>query len=57
MRVQAEVIIGNMRVSAMVRARQNGKYGDYITVENIGTGQRFKAQVISSYLVRIVNPG
>lgn len=55
--VQAEVIIGNMRVSAMVRARQNGKYGDYITVENIGTGQRFKAQVISSYLVRIVNPG
>lgn len=54
--VQAEIIIGNVRVSAMVRARQNGKYGDYITVENTGTGHRFKAQVISSYLVRVVNP-
>lgn len=55
--VQAEIIIGNIRVSAMVRARQNGKYGDFIIVENTGTGHRFKAQVVSSYLVRIINPG
>lgn len=55
--VQAEVIIGNVRVSVKVKARQNGKYGDYIIVENTSTGHRFKAQVISSYLVRVINPG
>lgn len=53
--VQAEVITGSVKVLATVRARQNGKIGDYITVENTSTGYRFKAQVISSYLVRVVN--
>ncbi|HLV10050.1 MAG TPA: flagellar basal body P-ring formation chaperone FlgA [Halanaerobiales bacterium] len=48
----AEVVIGNIVVSAAVKARQNGKYGDYITVVNTSTGHRFKAQVINSHLVR-----
>ncbi len=52
--VQAEVIIGNIRVTTMVKARQSGKKGDYIMVENPESGHRFKAQVVNSHLVRLV---
>ncbi|MFP4017459.1 MAG: flagellar basal body P-ring formation chaperone FlgA [Halanaerobiales bacterium] len=52
--VQAEVIIGNIRVITSVKSRQRGKKGDYITVENNKTGHRFQAQVISAHLVRLV---
>lgn len=52
--LQAEIIIGSISVSTVVKARQSGKKGDYITVENNETGHRFKAQIISSHLVRLV---
>lgn len=53
--VQAEVIIGNIKVTTIVRARQSGKFGDYINVENRESGHRFKAQIINSNLVRVIN--
>lgn len=52
--LQAEVVIGSIKVSTVVTARQSGKKGDYITVENNDTGHRFKAQIINSHLVRLV---
>ena len=51
--VQAEVIIGSIRASTMVKARGSGKKGEYIRVENLRTGQNFKAEIINSNLVRI----
>ncbi|MFW5981217.1 MAG: flagellar basal body P-ring formation chaperone FlgA, partial [bacterium] len=52
--LQAEIISGGIKVNTQVIARQSGKKGDYITVENISSGHRFKAQIISSHLVRLV---
>lgn len=52
--VQAEIIVGNIQVTIMVKARRSGKKGDYITVENINNGHRFQAQVINSHLLRLV---
>jgi|GEM_PF-1047897 len=52
--LRAELVSGTIVVSTMVKACQNGKYGEYITVENVKSGHRFKAQVISSHLVRII---
>lgn len=54
--LKAEVIVGNIRVSTLVKARENGKKGEYILVENLKTGYRFKAQVINSHLVRVIQP-
>lgn len=50
----AEVVMGNIMVSTMVKACQNGTRDDYITVENLKTGNRFKARVVNAHLVRIV---
>ena len=52
--IQAELVFGNVHVKTMVRARQSGKKGQYITVENLKTGHKFKAQVINAHLVRLV---
>ncbi|MFP4661015.1 MAG: flagellar basal body P-ring formation chaperone FlgA [Halanaerobiales bacterium] len=52
--IQAEVIIGNIRVITSVKARQRGKKDDFITVENSKSGHRFQAQVINAHLVRLV---
>lgn len=52
--IQAELVFGNVQVKTMVRARQSGKKGQYITVENLKTGHKFKAQVINANLVRLV---
>ncbi len=52
--IQAELVFGNVQVKTMVRARQSGKKGQYITVENLKTGHKFKAQVINAHLVRLV---
>lgn len=52
--LQAEIISGPISVSTVVKARQSGKKGDFITVENYETGHRFKAQIINSHLVRLV---
>ncbi len=52
--LQAEIIVGNIQVTIMVKARRTGKKGEYITVENINNGHRFQAQIINSHLVRLV---
>jgi len=51
--VQAEIIVGGIKVTTMVKARQSGKMGEYITVENVNTGYRFKAQIVNSHLVKL----
>lgn len=51
--VQAEVIAGKVTVSAVVKARERGKKGEYISVENQKTGYKFRAKVISDRLVRV----
>ncbi len=52
--IQAEVNIGGITVKTMVKAKDRGKKGDYILVENLKTGKEFKAEVISRRLVRLV---
>lgn len=52
--LQAEIVVGGISVITPVKARQSGKKGEYITVENIKTGHRFRAQVINSHLLRLV---
>ncbi len=52
--VQAEVIIGGISVTTMVKAKARGKKGDYINVENISTGKEFKAEIVNNRLVRLV---
>ncbi len=52
--LQAEIIVGNIQVTIMVKARRTGRKGEYITVENINNGHKFQAQVINSHLVRLV---
>ena len=51
-KVKAEVIIGNIVVSAKVKSKESGSKGDFILVENINTGHEFKAEVVNSRLVR-----
>lgn len=55
--VQADVIIGNVRVSTVVRALENGKKDDYIMVENTDTGYKFKARVVDANHVRVYRGG
>jgi flagella basal body P-ring formation protein FlgA len=52
--VQAEVVVGNVRIKTTVKAYQSGKKGDFIMVENKISGYRFKAMVINSNLVRVI---
>ena len=52
--VQVEVIVANVKIATMVIARQNGKKGDYILVENSDNGKKFNALVINSQLVRVI---
>lgn len=52
--IEAEVVIGNIIVTTVVKALQSGRKGDRILVENKKTGHRFKAEVISSHLVRVI---
>jgi len=53
-RIQAEVIVGNVKISLMVIARERGKKGDYINVENPENNYDFQAQIISSQLVQLI---
>ena len=48
--IQAEVVIGSIRVSTMVKARGSGRKNDFIEVENIRTRQKFKAKIINKIL-------
>lgn len=50
----AELKMGSITISTEVKAQQRGKKGDFIIVENIRSGKRFKARVINNNLVRVV---
>jgi len=52
--IQAEIKIGGITVNTMVKAKERGKKGDFILVENLKTGKQFKAEVINRRLVRLV---
>ncbi|MGM0437074.1 MAG: flagellar basal body P-ring formation chaperone FlgA [Bacillota bacterium] len=52
--IQAEIKIGGINVKTMVKAKERGKKGDFILVENLKTGKQFKAEVINRRLVRLV---
>ena len=52
--IQAEIKIGGIIVQTMVKAKERGKKGDFILVENLKTGKQFKAEVINRRLVRLV---
>ncbi|MFP4016863.1 MAG: flagellar basal body P-ring formation chaperone FlgA [Halanaerobiales bacterium] len=52
--LQAEIISGGIKVNTQVKARESGRKGDFITVENINSEKRFKAKIISSHMVRLV---
>ncbi|MFW6380922.1 MAG: flagellar basal body P-ring formation chaperone FlgA [Bacillota bacterium] len=53
-RVKARVVIGSVQVSVSVKARDRGRIGDFIEVENSETGDRFKARIVSEQLVTVV---
>lgn len=53
-RIKAKVIVGNVKVMTTVKACNRGKINDYITVENLESGNRFKARVINSNFVQII---
>lgn len=51
--IVAEIKMGAIMVTTKVEARQRGKKGEYIIVENLKTGRRFKAMIINPHLVRL----
>lgn len=53
-RVQAKVLVGDVELSLMVIARERGKQGEYINVENPKNRHRFQAKVISPQLVELI---
>ncbi len=53
-RLQAEVIVGGIKVMAPVKALGRAKKGEIVMVENINSGYEFQAKVISKGLVRVV---
>lgn len=52
--LSAEVVSGNVHVTTIVKACQDGSKGDFILVENLKSGRKFRAEVISPLLVRVV---
>lgn len=52
-RVQAKVIVGDIELSLMVTARERGKQGEFITVENPDNGYQFQAKIVSPQLVEL----
>lgn len=56
--VVIEVVSGAIRVEALGRARQSGKLGDLIRVENVDSRKIIVAQVVDKGVVRLdLNPG
>ncbi len=53
-RVQAKVIVGDVELTLMVVARERGKQGQYINVENPKNKHKFQAKVISPQLVELI---
>ncbi|MGM0446155.1 MAG: flagellar basal body P-ring formation chaperone FlgA [Bacillota bacterium] len=52
--IQAQVIVGDIELSLMVTARERGKMGEYIKVENPKNNHQFNAKIISSQLVQVI---
>jgi flagella basal body P-ring formation protein FlgA len=52
--IQAQVIVGDIELSLMVTARERGKLGEYIKVENPKNNHQFNAKVISPQLVQVI---
>ncbi|HMA60044.1 MAG TPA: flagellar basal body P-ring formation chaperone FlgA [Halanaerobiales bacterium] len=53
-RVQAKIIVGDVELTLMVVARERGKQGQYINVENPKNRYKFQAKVISPQLVELI---
>lgn len=51
--VEAKVIVGDIELSLMVTARERGKQGEFIKVENPDNRHQFQAKVISPQLVEL----
>lgn len=51
--VEAKVIVGDIELSLMVTARERGKQGEFIKVENPDNRHQFKAKVVSPQLVEL----
>ncbi|MDZ7672994.1 MAG: flagellar basal body P-ring formation chaperone FlgA [Halanaerobiales bacterium] len=52
--IQAQVIVGDIELSLMVTARERGKMGEYVKVENPKNNHQFNAKVISPQLVQVI---
>ncbi len=52
--IQAQIIVGDIELSLMVTARERGKMGEYIKVENPKNNHQFNAKVISPQLVQVI---
>jgi len=52
--IQADIIVGDIELSLMVTARERGKIGEYIKVENPKNNHQFNAKVISPQLVQVI---
>ncbi|MGM0500164.1 MAG: flagellar basal body P-ring formation chaperone FlgA [Bacillota bacterium] len=55
-RVRVEIIKNNVQLVSYVIAKERGRMGDEITVENENSGYRFQAVVISENEVKYVSP-
>lgn len=53
-KLHLKVKINNIKVSTFVEAKERGKIGEIITVENINSGYQFQVEVISSNEVRLL---
>lgn len=51
--VEAKVIVGDIELSLMVTARERGKQGEFIKVENPDNRHQFQAKVVSPQLVEL----
>lgn len=55
-RVRIEINKNNIQLSSYVVAKERGRFGDEITVENEKSGYRFQAEVISENEVKYISP-
>ena len=53
--LRLRVKVNNITINTFVTARERGKLGELITVENESSGKRFQAEVVSATEVRIVS--
>jgi flagella basal body P-ring formation protein FlgA len=54
-KLRLNVNVNNIHVSTFVEAKERGKIGEIITVENLNSGYQFQAEVVSSTEVRKIS--